>query len=419
MNSGFIEKDDSLYVDDVAVSDIAKKVPTPFYVYSAQKIKDNYKALYNAFLNVMPESSIPLIAYATKANSNLSIINLLGNLGAGADVVTGGELLRAIKAGIIPEKIVFSGVGKTDEEIILAIDHDIKQINVESMPEMERIEELSKEKNKKTRIAFRLNPDVDAETHEKITTGKDENKFGLNRNQVMELYKYASDSEWLQPVGISVHIGSQLTKMKPFEESFKITADVVKSLKNEGFEVKTTDLGGGIGIVYNNENTPSIEEYAKIVKDIIYPLGTEIIIEPGRMIVGNAGALISRVTYVKHGKSRKYVIVDAGMNDLMRPALYDAFHPICSVKYDNRESEIYDIVGPICETGDSFAIQRNLQPVKRGDLIAILCSGAYGHVMASNYNSRLLPAEIIVEGDSFRTIRKRQSFEDIIKLELF
>ncbi len=418
MNSGFVEKNDLLYVDDVAVSDIAKEVPTPFYVYSAQKIKDNYNMLYNCLSNLLPESSIPLIAYATKANSNLSVINLLGSLGAGADVVTGGELLRAIKAGINPDKIVFSGVGKTDEEIILAIDHGIKQINVESQPEMERIEELSKDKNKRTRIAFRLNPDVDAETHEKITTGKDENKFGLNRNQVMELYKYASDSKWLQPVGITVHIGSQLIKMKPFEKAFKITADVVNSLKNEGFDVKTTDLGGGIGIIYDNEDAPSIEEYAKLVKDIICPLNTEIIIEPGRMIVGDAGALISRVTYVKHGKSRKYVIVDAGMNDLMRPALYDAFHPISLVESKGDKSEIYDIVGPICETGDSFAIQRNLQPVKRGDLIAILCSGAYGHVMASNYNSRVLPAEIIVEGNSFRTIRKRQSFEDIIKLEL-
>ncbi|WP_236619863.1 diaminopimelate decarboxylase [Micavibrio aeruginosavorus] len=404
--------------DHVAVTDLVRDHGSPLYVYSASRMRDNVNALKDACESALPADRQPLIAFATKANSNLAVLNLFAQMGLGADVVSGGELHRAIRAGIDPGKIVFSGVGKNDDEIAAALDHGILQINVESEPELNRIADIARRKNKRARVAFRLNPDVDAGTHEKITTGRDDNKFGLPAARVAALYQQSQSDMFLDPVGISLHIGSQLTSLDPYAEAFQKLSDFVYELRNNGMDVRRTDLGGGLGIVYEDEDAPCLNSYAALIRDLVLPLNTEIILEPGRLLVGKAGLLASRVLYVKETDTHRYLVLDAGMNDLMRPALYDAFHAIRPAG-PQREGDYmtYDVVGPVCETSDTFARARSLPPLHHNDVVAIMDTGAYGASMGSTYNTRPRAAEILVDGSNVAVIRARETLDSMLAAE--
>lgn len=410
--------DGRLMADHVAVTDLVRDHGSPLYVYSASRMRDNVNALKDACESALPADRQPLIAFATKANSNLAVLNLFAQMGLGADVVSGGELHRAIRAGIDPGKIVFSGVGKNDDEITAALDHGILQINVESEPELNRIADIARRKNKRARVAFRLNPDVDAGTHEKITTGRDDNKFGLPAARVAALYQQAQSDMFLDPVGISLHIGSQLTSLEPYAEAFQKLSDFVYDLRNNGMNVRRTDLGGGLGIVYEDEDAPCLNSYAALIRDLVLPLNTEIILEPGRLLVGKAGLLASRVLYVKETDAHRYLVLDAGMNDLMRPALYDAFHAIRPAG-PQREGDYmtYDVVGPVCETSDTFARARSLPPLHHNDVVAIMDTGAYGASMGSTYNTRPRAAEILVDGSNVAVIRARETLDSMLAAE--
>ncbi len=414
MSAGFEELDGILHADGVPLTDIAAACGTPCYVYSGGILDESVTRLQKAFTNVLPTDAQPLIAFACKANSNMGVLQHLGIHGLGADVVSGGELLRARMAGIPGDKIVFSGVGKTDTDIEMALREGVAQINIESEPEYERIVAIAQKLNITARIAFRLNPDVDAQTHAKITTGKEENKFGLPLTDIERLYKTATVTKNIDVQGLSVHIGSQLTSLEPFREAFIKTAAFARSLMDQGLKIKSLDLGGGLGIVYEQERAPCLDTYATMVRDIIHPLQTKIILEPGRLLVGNAGLLLTAVTYVKKTAARQYLILDAGMNDLVRPAMYDAWHPIRPVAARSEPAQPFDIVGPICETGDTFARNRMIPPVQPGDLIAVMVAGAYGFVMASRYNTRPLPAEIMTRNGEFRVTRPRENIRDIL-----
>ncbi|AEP09762.1 diaminopimelate decarboxylase [Micavibrio aeruginosavorus ARL-13] len=410
--------DGRLMADHVAVTDLVRDHGSPLYVYSASRMRDNVNALKDACESALPADRQPLIAFATKANSNLAVLNLFAQMGLGADVVSGGELHRAIRAGIDPGKIVFSGVGKNDDEIAAALDHGILQINVESEPELNRIADIARRKNKRARVAFRLNPDVDAGTHEKITTGRDDNKFGLPAARVAALYQQSQSDMFLDPVGISLHIGSQLTSLDPYAEAFQKLSDFVYELRNNGMDVRRTDLGGGLGIVYEDEDAPCLNSYAALIRDLVLPLNTEIILEPGRLLVGKAGLLASRVLYVKETDTHRYLVLDAGMNDLMRPALYDAFHAIRPAG-PQREGDYmtYDVVGPVCETSDTFARARSLPPLHHNDVVAIMDTGAYGASMGSTYNTRPRAAEILVDGSNVAVIRARETLDSMLAAE--
>lgn len=420
---GFHYREQVLHVDDVSVSHVADKYGTPVYVYSGAEIKAKYKALKDALTTHIPEKQLPLISYACKANSHLAILSYMASLGAGADVVSGGELQRARKAGIPGNKIVFSGVGKSTDEINLAINENILQINVESEPELYEIAKATETQKKSMHVAFRVNPDVDAKTHEKITTGKAENKFGIDLDRVFKLYEFAASHEFLEPVGLSVHIGSQLTDITPFQDAFKKLADMVKKLRSNGHKVQRLDLGGGLGVIYNDETPPDLDVYARIIKDIICPLETELVLEPGRFLIADAGALVTNITYIKDtrsedGKGKQYLILDAGMNNLLRPALYEAYHPVWPIKKTAQHTETYDIVGPICETGDTFHKGYELPTQTENDLLAFMMSGAYSSVMASFYNSKDFPAEVFIEGQNIYTIRNPITLQDIMEHEV-
>jgi diaminopimelate decarboxylase len=417
MTHGFEEHDGILHADGVPLPRIASTCGTPCYVYSAGKLDENVTRLQKALVAALPADSQPLIAYACKANSNLGVLQHLAGHGLGADVVSGGELLRARTAGIPGNKIVFSGVGKSDADIETAIREGVAQINIESEPEYERIAAIAQRLNITARIAFRMNPDVDAKTHAKITTGKEENKFGLPLADIERLYKAASTTNNIDIQGLSVHIGSQLTSLEPFAEAFKKTADFARHLMDQGLIIKSLDLGGGLGIVYEQESAPCLDTYARMIRDIIHPLQTKIILEPGRLIVGDAGLLLTSVTYVKKTANRQYLILDAGMNDLVRPAMYDAWHPIRPVAPRSSDMQPFDIVGPVCETGDTFARDRAIPVTEPGDLLAIMVSGAYGFVMASRYNTRALPAEVMTRNGQFRVVRNRENIRDILEQE--
>lgn len=414
--AGFEEQNGVLTVDGHALDSIADQYGTPCYIYSGNHIRQQIHALKDALDKALPDGTNYLIAYACKANSNLAILKLIHNEGLGIDIVSGGEMHRALAAGVPANKVVFSGVGKSDEEIKEALENDLLQINAESDVELKRIQEIAKDLNVQAKVVLRYNPDVDADTHEKITTGKSENKFGINHSRLIETYRWASEQSHLNPIGISCHIGSQLTKVKPFEDAFTKIASLVGELRDLGQNVEVTDLGGGIGIPYKDETPADLDEYAKAILDHIIPLGTRIILEPGRFITGNAGILLTRTLYIKEGEERNYLILDAGMNDLIRPTLYDAYHAIRPVQNIHSDEMItYDVVGPICETGDTFAKNYSLPVLKRGDLVAIMSSGAYGFVMVSNYNTRGFPSEILVDQDNVKVIRERQTIQDIIK----
>ncbi len=362
-----------------------------------------------------------MICYALKANSNLAVICTLAKLGAGADVVSEGELRRALAAGVPVGKIVFSGVGKGEDEMALALDAGIHQFNIESEPELEVLADMAAARGRRAPVAIRLNPDVDAGTHAKIDTGRKENKFGIAIDRAHAVFARAAELPGLAIVGVAVHIGSQLTDLAPFRAAFERVAELVADLRADGHPIRRLDLGGGLGIPYHDDDVPpSPTDYAAMVREVAEPLGCEVVLEPGRLLVGNAGVLVTRVIYVKEGSTRGFVIVDAAMNDLLRPTLYDAYHAIIPVREpeDGAPTRALDVVGPVCETGDIFAAQRPLPPLQPGDLLAICSTGAYGAVMASGYNTRLPAPEVLVRGDAHAVVRPRPSYDEVLGQEL-
>lgn len=402
-----------LCAEGVSVAEMAAEVGTPFYCYSSATLARHARVFLDAF-----KGQPARLCYSVKANSNLAVIATLAAEGAGADIVSEGELRRALAAGIAPSQIVFSGVGKTASELSYALEVGIDQFNVESEPELELLATLAAERNVIANVAIRVNPDVDALTHEKIATGKAENKFGISWKRAPAVYARAAELPSIAAIGIDVHIGSQLTSLEPFEAAFKRVAGMVEELRREGHAISRLDMGGGLGIPYRGDNDvpPHPDEYAALVKRTVGHLGCELTFEPGRMIVGNAGILVSRVIYVKEGDDRTFLIVDAAMNDLIRPTLYEAFHEIRAVEeHSDADQVTYDIVGPVCETGDYMAKARSLPRLKAGDLIAIMSAGAYGAVQASTYNTRPLVPEVLVHGDEFAVIRARPDYDEILR----
>jgi diaminopimelate decarboxylase len=409
----FLYKNGALHAEDVPVAEIAAAVGTPFYVYSTATLLRHFKLFDDAL-----EGMDHLVCYAMKAASNQAILKTLGDAGAGMDVVSGGEYMRAKAAGVPGDRIVFSGVGKTADEIRLALTGGIRQFNVESEPEMQVLNAVALELGVVAPITIRVNPDVDAKTHAKIATGKSENKFGIPISRAHEVYAMAGAMKGLDVIGIDVHIGSQLTDLAPFEAAYNKVAELTEELRGQGHKIKRLDLGGGLGIPYerSNEAPPLPSDYGALVKRTLGHLGCEIEIEPGRLIAGNPGLMVSEVIYVKEGEDREFLIIDGAMNDLIRPAMYDAHHDIVPVVEPAAGIEMakYDVVGPVCESGDTFAKHREMAPMKSGDLVAFRSAGAYGAVMASEYNSRPLIPEVLVNGDQFAVIRARPTFDEMI-----
>ncbi len=409
----FQYRDGALFAEDVEVTAMAKTVGTPFYVYSAATLRRHVRVMREAF------DGIPtLIAYAMKANSNQAVLRVIGGEGAGADVVSGGELERAVAAGIPADKIVFSGVGKTVREMQRGIELGIKCFNLESEPELERLSEIATAMGKVAPVSVRINPDVSAGGHAKISTGKKENKFGIPFGRAREVYARIAALPGVTAVGVDMHIGSQITEMAPFDNAYALLAELVGVLREEGHDIQHVDAGGGLGIPYHvDADAPPLPvEYAAIVRKHLGGLGVELVLEPGRLIVGNAGILVTTVEYVKEG-DKNFVIVDAAMNDLIRPTLYEAHHDIQPVVHSNLPPLTADVVGPVCETGDYIALGRRLPGVKQGDLLAVMSAGAYGAVMASTYNSRPLIPEVLVDGRRWHVIRPRKSIDELIALD--
>lgn len=411
----FTYKKGELYAEEVPLRAIAEAVGTPFYCYSTATLERHYKVFSGAF-----DGANALVCYALKANSNQAVIRTLANLGSGADVVSEGELRRALEAGVPPEKIVFSGVGKTPEEMRSALEVGIHQFNVESEPEVRILSEVASSMGVTAPITFRVNPDVDAKTHAKISTGKAENKFGVPWQDVSRIYAEAAGLPGIEIKGVDVHIGSQLTDLEPYKNAFNRVRELVQQLRGEGHDITRVDLGGGLGIPYDANIPPEPAAYAAVALEAIGNLGCQIVFEPGRLIVGNAGVLVSEVIYVKQATERKFIILDAAMNDLIRPAMYDGFHQIDPIREDQKQGKYFpaDVVGPVCETGDTFARERDMPDLARGDLVAFRSAGAYGAVMASTYNTRPLVPEVLVKGDQYAVIRARPSLEDLLKLDI-
>ncbi|PYC47817.1 diaminopimelate decarboxylase [Litorivita pollutaquae] len=409
----FLYRDGTLFAEDVPVAEIAATVGTPFYLYSTATFERHFR-LFDEALEGMDH----LVCYAMKAASNQAILKTLGDLGAGMDVVSGGEYARARAAGIPGDRIVFSGVGKTRDEMRMALTGGIRQFNVESEPEMEALNAVALELGVIAPITVRVNPDVDAKTHAKIATGKSENKFGIPISRARDVYAHAASLTGLKVIGIDVHIGSQLTDLEPFRLAYQKVAELTEALRSDGHTITRLDLGGGLGIPYERSNTapPLPVEYGAMVKETLGHLGCEIEIEPGRLVAGNAGILVSEVIYVKQGEDREFLIIDGAMNDLIRPAMYEAYHDIIPVvePAPGLEGATYDIVGPVCESGDTFAKGRDMPTLAAGDLIAFRSAGAYGAVMSSEYNTRPLIPEVLVKGDQFAVIRPRPTYEEII-----
>ena len=409
----FSYKDDFLHAEDVSIKEIAKHLGTPFYVYSTATLRRHFD-LFESALNGLDH----LICYAVKASSNQAILRTLAKFGAGMDVVSGGEYKRARDAGVEGNRIVFSGVGKTISEMKMALSEGVRQFNVESEEELFVLSRLANSMDRLAPITLRVNPDVDAKTHEKIATGKAENKFGIPISRAREVYALAASLPGIKVVGIDLHIGSQLTQLLPFEEAYKKIADLTNILRSDGHEIMRLDLGGGLGIPYGSKDgtPPTPKEYGQMIKRVLGHLNCEIEIEPGRLLVGNAGLLVSEVIYVKKGHDREFLILDAAMNDLLRPALYEAYHdivPIIKSRLEHKDA-VYDIVGPVCETGDTFAKSREMKKCKPGDLLAFRSAGAYGAAMASEYNTRPLVPEVLTNKGDYVVIRDRPSLEEII-----
>jgi diaminopimelate decarboxylase len=405
-----------LHAEAVNLMELAETVGTPFYCYSSATLERHYRVFSEAFAGEKA-----LVCYAMKANSNQSVLRTLAKLGAGADVVSGGELKRALAAGIPPERIVFSGVGKTETELRAALAADILCINVESEPELELLSRLASEQGKTARISVRVNPDVDAGSHAKISTGKSENKFGIPLTQARAVYARASRLPGIRVTGVDMHIGSQITDLSRMETAFRILAEFVQTLRADGHAISHIDFGGGLGIPYHmdREAPPLPSAYAAMVKRVTHNLGCTLMFEPGRMIVGNAGILVARVIYVKEGEAKKFVIIDAAMNDLIRPTLYEAHHDILPVRAAPQGAPLIvaDVVGPVCETGDYLALGRSMPEPKAGDLLAIMTAGAYGAVQSGSYNTRALVPEVLVKDEQYAVVRPRVEAEALIALD--
>ncbi|GGE51161.1 diaminopimelate decarboxylase [Agaricicola taiwanensis] len=404
-----------LHAEDVSLEAIAEEVGTPVYVYSTATLERHVKVFSQAFAGLDH-----LVCYALKANSNQAVIRTITQAGAGVDVVSGGELARALAAGVPGERITFSGVGKTDAELAAGLDAGILCFNVESEPELLRLSEIAAARGQTAHIALRINPDVDAKTHAKISTGKAENKFGIPYERARAIYAEARDLPGIEATGVDMHIGSQITELAPFDAAFGRLADLVHALRADGHDISHIDVGGGLGIPYRdgNEPPPHPDEYAEVVRRHVRDLGARLVLEPGRLIVGNAGILLTRVLFVKKGAAKTFVIVDAGMNDLIRPTLYEAHHEIWPVTQSGPGADIRaDVVGPVCETGDYLALDRAMREPRPGDLLAVMSAGAYGAVQASTYNTRPLVPEVLVRGHDLAVIRKRPSVEETIALD--
>jgi diaminopimelate decarboxylase len=407
-----------LTCEDVPLAKIAQAVGTPVYVYSSATLERHFTVLRDALTGAGLRD--PLIAFAVKANPNLAVLRTLAAVGAGADVVSEGEIRRAIAAGVPPSRIVFSGVGKTEAEVAYALEVGVAEINLESEPELALVNRVAQRMGKRAIVAIRVNPDVEAGGHAKISTGKADNKFGVSIGEAERLYANASNMAGVRPVGVACHIGSQITDLAPLEAAFKKMRGLVERLRAEGMSVERLDLGGGLGAPYFNSATPPAPaDYAAMIARTMRGLNDiQFAFEPGRMIAANAGVLVARVLHINaRPEGRKFLVLDAAMNDLLRPAMYDAFHDIRPVKPRDGEPEVYDVVGPICETGDTFTRDRTLPPLEAGDLIAFMTAGAYGAAMSSEYNSRLLVPEVLVKGDQFAVVRPRPSYDDMLARE--
>lgn len=405
-------KKNKLHVEQIPVEEIAQKVGTPVYIYSHATLRKHFSTFNDAF------SSVPhLLCFSMKCNSNIAILKAIANEGGGVDIVSAGELFRALKAGVDPQKIVYSGVGKTDDEIAQALRANILVFNVESEPELDAINRVAGSLKKKAPISLRVNPNIDPKTHPYISTGMKKSKFGIDVKKAVEIYKKAKALSNLKIVGLDCHIGSQLTQVRPFVDALKKLKVLITKLRQLGIEIQYLDLGGGLGIRYKDETPPSPSMYAKAILNEIKDLNVTLIFEPGRVIMGNSGILVTRVIYNKKGAAKEFVVVDAAMNDLIRPAFYGSFHEISHVNQKKGRKRKSDIVGPICESGDFFAQNRLLPEAKRGDLLAIFSAGAYGFAMSSNYNSRPKVAEVLVNDKEFHVIRQRETLDDLIRGE--
>lgn len=405
-------KNDELYCEDVKVSAIAKKVGTPFYLYSHHTLVDHFTKIEKAFAPVNP-----LICFAMKANGNLAVLKTLLNQGAGVDIVSVGELRKALKVKANPEKIVFASVGKTEEEIAFAIKTGILFFNVESVPELEEINRVAKKLKTKTHVALRVNPDVETGTHSFITTGTLKKKFGIDLRSTRKILKAQKQYPFIKINGLHIHIGSQLTSKDPFVTAIGKIIEFIETLKKDGIHIEYLDIGGGMGIIYKDEKPQTAQEYADAVLPLLKNSGLKIIMEPGRFIVGNAGIFVTKVLYIKNNGYKKFIIVDGGMNDLIRPSLYDAYHEIVPLKQQAARKDQFDVVGPVCESGDFFAQDRELPVVQKGELLAVMSAGAYGYVMSSNYNARGRVAEILVKGNKYSVVKERETFQDLVRGE--
>lgn len=408
----FSYREGVLCCEDVEVSKIAEEVGTPFYLYSYATLKRHFEAFDRSFAEV-PH----IVCYSVKANSNLAVLRLFSKLGGGADIVSGGELFRAVKAGVEPGKIVYSGVGKREDEIEYALREDILMFNVESHQELELIDKVAEREKRRARIALRVNPDVDPKTHPYISTGLKKNKFGIPVQEALEEYRFASTLKNIDIVGVDCHIGSQLTHIQPFVDALKKVRELVLKLRDDGINIRYLDMGGGLGITYSDEAPPHPTEYGVAIIEGARDLGVTLIFEPGRVMVGNAGILVSKVLYTKKGEEKNFIVADAAMNDLARPSLYGSYQKIVPVRQSSEPKIVADVVGPICESGDFLAKDRELPPFKQGDLLAVASAGAYGFTMSSNYNSRVRAAEVMVKGDSFEVIREREEYRDLARGE--
>ncbi|MCA9405999.1 MAG: diaminopimelate decarboxylase [Candidatus Omnitrophica bacterium] len=406
-------KNNELYCEAVKVSDVVEKVGTPLYLYSHNTLVDHFTKIQKAFASINP-----LICFAMKSNDNMAVLKTLADQGAGFDIVSVGELKKLKKIKADTKKVVFASVGKTEEEIVEAIKAQILFFNVESLPELDEIDRIAGQMNKTARVALRINPDVEAPTHAKITTGTLKNKFGIDLTTARKIIKSKTKYKNIDFSGLHVHIGSQITKSEPFVNALKRVIEFLNVLRAEdGIELEYLDIGGGLGIIYKDEKPQTAQDFADAVLPYLKETGLKIVMEPGRFIAGNAGIFVTRVLYLKDNGVKKFLIVDGGMNDLIRPSLYDAYHEIVPVKKKTGKKEVMDVVGPICESGDYFAKDRELPVLKKGDLLAVMSAGAYGYVMASNYNVRGRAPEVIVKGSQFGVAKKRETFEDLIKGE--
>jgi len=404
--------DNHMYCEKVPISKIAEDVGTPFYLYSHATLRHHFLTFQKAF-----ESVPHMICFSAKSNSNLAVLRLFASLGGGLDIVSGGELFRGLRAGMPPERIVYSGVGKREDEIAYALESGILMFNVESLPELELIDRCGARVGRKAPVALRVNPDVDPKTHPYISTGLKENKFGLDMKSAAKAYRSAADLAHVEVIGVSCHIGSQVTEVGPFVDALGRIKDLIATLESFGISISYLDLGGGLGITYDQESPPHPNEYGRAILERLGESPFTLILEPGRVIVGNAGVLVTRVLYTKSGEAKDFVIVDAAMNDLVRPSLYKAYHAVVPVAKDQKEVIRVDLVGPICESGDFLAKDRDMPRVEIGDLLAVMSAGAYGFTMSSNYNSRRRVPEVMVREDQFFVVRTRESYEDLIRGE--